>query len=171
MKLLNLNEKGLKSLISKRILLLILVLGAVIIAGCSSGNTTGDFIANNDGNTITVYKSPSCGCCSLYVKHLQKESGLKVQVIDVPDVSPIKDEKGVPSNLRSCHTTIIGDYFVEGHVPFEAINKLIEEKPDIAGIAMSGMPSGSPGMPGTKKGPFVIYAVNKDGSFDKFMTI
>ena len=70
--------------------------------------------------------------------------------------------------MEICHTTIIGDYFVEGHVPLEAVEKLLTEKPDIKGIAMPGMPSGSPGMPGAKKGDFVIYAVNRDGSYEEW---
>jgi len=73
-------------------------------------------------------------------------------------------KKDVPLNLRTCHTTMVGDYFVEGHVPYEAIEKLLEEKPDIAGIALPGMPSGAPGMTGFKSGPFVIYSVNHDGN-------
>ena len=73
--------------------------------------------------------------------------------------------------MESCHTVVIGDYFIEGHIPLEAVEKLLVEKPDIKGIAMPGMPSGSPGMPGAKKGDFVIYAVNNDGTTEEFMRI
>ena len=73
--------------------------------------------------------------------------------------------------MESCHTTVIGEYFVEGHVPVEAIEKLLAEKPDVAGIGMPGMPSGSPGMPGAKQGQFIIYSINKDGTINEFMRI
>ncbi len=87
------------------------------------------------------------------------------------DLAPIKDKYNIPRQLQSCHTSIIGDYFVEGHVPVEAIARLIAEKPDIAGIALPGMPSGSPGMPGAKQGTWTIQAVGKDGAVTEFMKI
>src|SRR5574342_944388 len=117
-----------------------------------------------------VYMSPSCGCCSLFVDFLKK-SGMKVKVEERPSIEPIKRQYGVPAALQSCPTTIIGEYFIEGHMPLEAIEKLKAEKPDIAGIALAGMPAGSPGMPGTKTGPFVVYAGNKDGTYEEFMKI
>ena len=86
-------------------------------------------------------------------------------------MSSVKANYEIPSQLESCHTAVIGDYFVEGHVPLEAVEKLLMEKPDVAGIAMPGMPSGSPGMPGTKRGDFIVYSVNNDGSYEEFMRI
>ena len=74
----------------------------------------------------------------------------------------------IPPQMESCHTIIVGNYFVEGHVPLEAVEKLLREKPNIKGIAMPGMPSGSPGMPGAKNGDFVIYGVNQDGTTFEF---
>ncbi len=123
---------------------------------------------NNSLYAVTLYKSEFCGCCTLYATYLSKKLG-KIVITDIPDVAPIKAQYGVPDSLRSCHTTIVEGYFVEGHIPVEAITKLMNEKPNIAGIAMPGMPSGSPGMPGTKNGDFVISAVNKDGSSYEFM--
>jgi len=117
-----------------------------------------------------VYKSPSCGCCGIWSQYADR-AGLDIAVHDIPDVDRVKEEYGVPAQLWSCHTTIIGDYFVEGHVPQEAIEKLLAEKPDIKGIALPGMPSGTPGMPGPKQGPWVIYAVGHDGSISEFMTV
>ena len=157
--------------VNRIIFLLILIVGIIVVSGCNSTKKTEIPISNSDENNFVVYQSPYCGCCSIYVKYLKKESKLKVDVIEMNDISPIKEKYGVPNDLGSCHTVVIGDYFIEGHIPFEAIAKLMEEKPDIAGIAMPGMPSGSPGMPGSKKGSFVIYAVNEDGSYDEFMTI
>lgn len=151
----------------------ILALG-IIVAGCdSSQGPTGKISAAGQEfkATATIYNSSTCGCCGLYSNYLSDKSDMKVDVNEIPDVTPIKEKHGVPQDLQSCHTTVIGDYFVEGHVPLEAIDKLLTEKPDIAGIAMSGMPSGSPGMPGGKTEPFVIYAVSKDGSYEEFMTM
>lgn len=110
-----------------------------------------------------VYKSPTCGCCQNYVSYLSG-LGFDVEVVNTNDMDAIKAKYGVPSDLESCHTTIIGDYFVEGHVPGEAIQKLMSELPSIKGIAMPGMPSGSPGMPGAKTGAFKISAVSDEGS-------
>lgn len=115
---------------------------------------------------ITIYKESSCGCCSLWMNYLDSPT----KVVEQEDLTAFKDEHGIPENMRSCHTTIIGKYFVEGHVPREAIEKLVAEQPDIDGIALPGMPSGAPGMGGTKKGDFVIYAI-KDGASSEYVRI
>ncbi len=120
---------------------------------------------------IDIYKSISCGCCGIYSEYVKGKVEPRVNVINLGDLYEIKETYGVPSELQSCHTTVIGNYFVEGHIPLEAVEKLLQEQPDIAGIAMPGMPSGSPGMPGRKYSDFVIYAVNHDGSYDEFMRI
>ena len=101
---------------------------------------------------------------------MEKE-GFDVTVNQVATMDQVKKDFNIPANLQSCHTTQIGDYFVEGHIPLEAIEKLLTEKPAIAGIAMPGMPSGSLGMPGKKSGPWIIYAVDHDGKYYEFMTI
>src|SRR3989344_5626476 len=117
---------------------------------------------------MAMFKSPSCGCCSVYSDYIsRKVANLKINQVD--DIEKVKRDAGVPANLESWHTSFIGDYFIEGHVPAEAIAKLMTEKPNITGIAMAGMPQGSPGMPGSKRGDFVIYAVNQDGSSVEFM--
>jgi len=133
----------------------------------ASGFATIDSI---DGE-IDIYKSLTCGCCSVYTSYVDGKVSPRVNSFNVQDPTEIKNRYGIPSALESCHTTIIGDYFVEGHVPLEAVEKLLKEQPDIAGIAMPGMPEGSPGMPGSKRGDFVIYAVNNDGSYSEFMRI
>ncbi len=117
----------------------------------------------NYSDTITIYHSPTCGCCELYENYL-RGFGLQVNSVEVSEaqLAQIKAELGIPQNLWSCHTVKIGNYFVEGHVPIEAINKLLEEKPNIKGIALPGMPPGSPGMSGIKTSLFTIYAY--DGS-------
>ncbi len=136
----------------------------LLLAGCTT--STADSLPVKD---VTVFKSPSCGCCGIYSQYLEKE-GFRVNVREVPTMDSIKEQFGVPEQLRSCHTAQVGKYFVEGHVPTEAVAKLLEEQPDIAGIAMPGMPSGSPGMAGKKTERWVIYAVDKDGSYEEFMT-
>lgn len=144
----------------------------VLVVFLFSGRNASSFevIDNFDGE-IKIYKSSSCGCCGIYGRYFKGNGNSDAEIVNMEDTDPIKDQQGVPDGLRSCHTTIIGDYFVEGHIPLEAVEKLLTEKPDIAGIAMPGMPSGSPGMPGVKRGDFVIYAVEHDGRFEEFMRI
>jgi hypothetical protein len=94
---------------------------------------------------ITVYKDPSCGCCKKWVKHLTA-SGFVVMPHDVENIDEIKRTMNVPKALQACHTAIVGHYIVEGHVPADVIKKLVAEKPAVLGIAVPGMPTGSPGM-------------------------
>jgi len=149
--------------------LLVLILGAMLlVVGCSSNNTKLDPELSGEG--MTIFKSATCGCCGIFGQQMD-DKGYNVDIQISSDLDSVKKKYKIPAHLQSCHTSVIGDYFVEGHVPSEAIEKLIKEKPDIAGIAMPGMPSGSPGMPGAKSGPFVISAVHKDGSVTEFMRI
>ncbi|MDH3641472.1 MAG: hypothetical protein OES38_05215 [Gammaproteobacteria bacterium] len=106
--------------------------------------------------TATVYKSPTCGCCGYYVEYL-REAGFPVEVVDTTDLASIKRQHGVPENLASCHTTVVDGYVVEGHVPLTALDRLLAERPPVTGVALRGMPTGSPGMPGAKKAPFRIF--------------
>lgn len=133
----------------------------------SSPPGTDTHTASLEGLSAVVYMSPTCGCCHKYVEYL-KRKGLEVKTVKLNNVGPKKRAFGIPMDLWSCHTTKIGRYFVEGHVPFEVIEKLLTEQPEINGIALPGMPSGSPGMPGPKTEPFFIYAV-KDGQVSEFM--
>ena len=118
---------------------------------------------NGSIKAITVYHSPTCGCCGNYVTYL-KRKGYVVDSVQQSDMSIVKSEYKIPNSLESCHTSIIDGYVVEGHIPIEVVEKLLEGKPDIAGIALAGMPSGSPGMPGTKLAPFEVHKINSDGS-------
>ena len=114
--------------------------------------------------TMVVYKSPTCGCCGAWVDHA-REAGFEVEVRDMPNVMPIKQEHGVPGHLSSCHTTLVGGYVVEGHVPVEDVRRLLDERPQIAGIAVPGMPAGSPGMEmGSRKDPYDVIAFTRDGA-------
>ena len=129
-----------------------------------------DALANiNTKQVVEVFKTPSCGCCYGYVLFLEKEK-FKVKQTDMRSLHTIKQKYNIPLEMQSCHTTIMGKYFIEGHVPLEAVNKLLKEQPDIDGIALPGMPIGTPGMPGDKDEPYVIYQL-KDGKSSIFMTI
>ena len=128
-------------------------------------------VLKTGSDPVQLYKSMQCGCCGVYVNYLKNAVGDRIQVTDVTNIAETKNQYHIPKDMESCHTTVIGDYVIEGHVPIEAINKLLSEKPNIVGIAMPGMPSGSPGMPGSKSGDFVIYAIHKDSSTSEFMRI
>lgn len=112
-----------------------------------------------------VHKSPSCGCCGLWVDHL-KSAGFPVEVQDSEDVVPVKRRLGVPFGKGSCHTAEIAGYFIEGHVPVEDIKRLLAEKPDAKGLVLPGMPAGSPGMesPDGTSQPFTVELVQADGT-------
>lgn len=116
---------------------------------------------------VTVYRSPLCSCCHEYEAYL-RTAGYTVETVDLDDTSAWKTEHGIPQDAWSCHTTAIGDYLVEGHVPLAAIDDLIEDKPAIKGISLPAMPSGSPGMPGPKEAPFEVLAIGLDGSLSPF---
>ena len=109
-----------------------------------------------------LYKNPSCMCCEGYADYL-RTNGFDVEVKPTHDLAQISLKAGVPAELEGCHTMFIKGYVVDGHVPVDVIRKLLSEKPAIAGITLPGMPSGSPGMYGTKTEKFTIYAVTKDG--------
>jgi hypothetical protein len=113
---------------------------------------------------VEVYKTPTCGCCSKWVEHLRAD-GFTVRVSDLEDLSALKKTSGIPARLQSCHTARIGAYVVEGHVPASDVRKLLSERPGVAGIAVPGMPIGSPGMEvtGVKPQPFDVIAFDKAG--------
>ena len=113
-----------------------------------------------DHLNATLYKRPFCGCCEGHADHL-RANGYKVTVIESKNMSLIKKKHGVPQEFEGCHTIIIGGYVVEGHVPASIIGKLLKERPAIRGISLPGMPTGSPGMSGTKRAPFVVYELSE----------
>jgi len=97
------------------------------------------------GPLITVYKTPNCGCCVKWVEYLRKE-GFEVKAINRDDLAPVKQRVGVPSAMSACHTALVDGYVIEGHVPVQAIRKLLQERPNTVGLAVPGMPVNSPGM-------------------------
>jgi len=111
---------------------------------------------------VTVYKSPTCGCCAKWVEHVRK-AGFAVTVKDVPNVGEVKSASGVPPELASCHTALVGGYVVEGHVPADVVQKLLKENPAVVGMAVAGMPMGSPGMEGSYTDRYNVVAFEKSG--------
>lgn len=112
---------------------------------------------------VEVYKSPYCGCCEEWVQHLRK-NGFEVKTHDVTDVPAARKKLGMPERLGSCHTAKVGGYLVEGHVPAADIQRMLKEKPKAIGIAVPGMPLGSPGMESSKPQPYDTLLVQPDGS-------
>ncbi len=118
---------------------------------------------------MTIYMSPNCGCCTGYADEMRRQ-GFDVTVVALDDMNSIKEKYGIPANKQSCHTAVIDNYFIEGHVPIEAVKKLLREKPAIDGIGLPGMPMGTPGVPGQKRAPYKIYQ-SVNGKFSEYMTI
>ena len=117
----------------------------------------GDTATASASSVVQVYKTPTCGCCVKWVDYLRAE-GFTVETTDVQDLNTIKARFGVPGAMSSCHTAVVGGYVVEGHVPAEDIRRLLAEEPDVAGIAVPGMPIGSPGMEqGDRRDPYATY--------------
>jgi hypothetical protein len=117
--------------------------------------------------TITVYKDPSCGCCKNWIEHLIKH-GYRVDAKDSPDMAQIKSTLGVPGALTSCHTAVVDGYLIEGHVPAAEIDRLLATKPKVKGLAVPGMPMGSPGMEGPTKQHYQVLAFDKAGKSKVF---
>ncbi len=115
------------------------------------------------GVSMTVYKSPTCGCCGAYINILRRQ-GVEVTAIDTFETLEVKQERHVPQSVWSCHTTEVEGYVVEGHVPLDALEQLLAERPDINGIGLAGMPIGTPGMPGPKRAPYEVYAFDTSGT-------
>lgn len=111
---------------------------------------------------ITVHKDPNCGCCSGWVRHLQK-NGFATKVIETSELDAVKKRLGVPDDLASCHTAEVANYIIEGHVPADALRRLLAEKPAARGLAVPGMPVGSPGMQGGAPEPYEVVIFGPHG--------
>jgi hypothetical protein len=116
---------------------------------------------------IEVYKSANCGCCHLWVEHL-RANGFTVKTHDVANPSDYREKFGVPNALGSCHTAMAGGYAIEGHVPAVEIKRLLAERPKARGLAVPGMPLGSPGMDGPRKDPYDVLLVQADGGYQVY---
>jgi hypothetical protein len=111
---------------------------------------------------VHVYKTSDCDCCNKWIEHLRAD-GFEVRATNLPDLTRIKLENGVPMRLAACHTALVGGYVVEGHVPAADVRRLLRERPDIAGLAVPGMPIGSPGMEGPRPEPYEVLAFGSRG--------
>jgi hypothetical protein len=151
------------------------LLAAVLLAGCAASaneqgaaeQTTGEQAVRE----MVVYQSPTCGCCSDWVGYVE-EHGYTVTMEDVQDLGAVKAEYNIPTTMQSCHTAVIDGYVVEGHVPIEDIERLLSERPDVAGIAVPGMPVGSPGMEvdGVEPQPFDVVIFDTAGNTEVYST-
>jgi hypothetical protein len=135
--------------------ILVIALLATLGAGVASLATAGEI--------VDVYKSPSCGCCGKWIDHLQ-EAGFAVRAHNIGDVPAARQRLGMPARLGSCHTAKVGGYVVEGHVPAADIQRLLKEKPTALGLAVPGMPPGSPGMEGPPPARYNTLLVQAEGS-------
>ncbi len=120
-----------------------------------------------DATEMTVYKSPTCGCCNAWIDHLE-ENGFRVIKKDLHDTRPIKTAHGVEPRLASCHTALVEGYVVEGHVPAADIRRLLAERPAVKGLTVPGMPMGSPGMEGPRKDPYNVLTFDGQGNTGVF---
>jgi len=127
-------------------------------------------VAQKSDDDIEIWKTPTCGCCHLWVEHM-KAAGFKPTIHDVPDTTPYRAKAGVPSSLESCHTALVAGFALEGHVPADLVRRAIKERAKIAGLAVPGMPMGSPGMEqGTRKDRYDVIAFTKDGKTTVYAT-
>jgi hypothetical protein len=148
--------------LSRRAVLTIIVGGAggaALIGGATGVIPLNAEPAHTRGE-VTLYKNPQCGCCEGYADYL-RDNGFKVNAVSTNDLTVMGQKYGIPDDLQPCHISLIGGYIVGGHIPIEVVNRLLSEKPQIAGITLPGMPEGTPGMPGRKPGPLQIYEIGK----------
>jgi hypothetical protein len=140
-----------------------------LLASLVSFSACADKPSAADLPSVTVYKSPSCGCCVKWVEHMRK-AGFEVTVNDVDNVNPVKMRVGVPPAKGSCHTSEVAGYFLEGHVPASDVKRLLAERPAAKGLAVPGMPMGSPGMevPDGRTQAYDVELVAKDGTTSRF---
>ena len=131
----------------------------ILIAACA---IVGSFIQAGAGELpqMTVWKSPWCGCCTAWVQHM-KDAGFKVEIKEVEDLGQVKRAAGIPEALQSCHTATVGGYAIEGHVPATDVKRLLTARPDIDGLAVPGMPSGSPGMENGQRDPYDVVTFKR----------
>jgi hypothetical protein len=140
----------------------------LVTVGAASLVPSGALVAA--GPLITVHRDPSCGCCSGWVQHLQR-AGFPTTVVDSQELDAVKARLGVPDDLAACHTAEVAGYVIEGHVPAPALKRLLTEKPEASGLAVPGMPVGSPGMEGgsPEKYDVVLFGPSGRRSYMRFL--
>lgn len=138
------------------------------VAGAGTASA-GSPVATAELPVVTVYKSPTCGCCNAWVDHM-RENGFRVVAVDTNDLDAVKASHGIRPEHGSCHTATVGDYVVEGHVPASDVRRLLSERPSVAGLAVPGMPMGSPGMEGPRSERYDVLAFERSGAARVFAT-
>ncbi|WP_138429979.1 DUF411 domain-containing protein [Fodinibius saliphilus] len=145
--------------------------GAVIlVAGGAIWYIINDYYANQPNQQqadVVMYKNEGCMCCEKWADYMQG-SGYTVKSINAQNLNAVKAEQGIPRNMGACHTAIVGDYVVEGHVPAEDIMRLLREQPDARGLVVPGMPASSPGMNTALNEPYDVLLLKNDGSTEVF---
>ena len=145
------------------------------VTGCGSTDdaapvaTATTVSGDANGVEAVVFRSPTCGCCKAYEEYLGRH-GFRVLSEVTDDMDPVKEANGVPADAEGCHTTLIENYTIEGHVPVDAIQRLLDERPDIDGIAVPGMPGNSPGMGEPNGEPLEVFSID-DGRVAPFMSV
>lgn len=140
----------------------------LIVSGCALA-VTGCARTARSSSELAVYKSPTCGCCDAWVEHM-KAAGFQARITEVTDTASVRSAQGVPTAFASCHTAVIGGYFLEGHVPAQDVRRLLAEGPDALGLAVPAMPLGSPGMetPDGQREPYQTMLVLRGGGTRTF---
>ncbi|KYC43383.1 CopG family transcriptional regulator [Scytonema hofmannii PCC 7110] len=162
-------QKRLSSWIRKslRIVILSIITTGFAVIACATV-AVADTKPYSGTQEITVYRSPSCGCCGAWVEHMQKH-GFQIKDIKTDQIEAIKQKYNLPQELASCHTAIIDGYVMEGHIPANDIKRFLQQKSNLAGLAVPGMPVGTPGMElGNKKQPFAVVAFDNKGEVKIF---
>jgi len=153
---------------------LLMAASSMATAQSPRASTPAQAPAKADPAVLEVYKTPTCGCCSKWVDHM-RAAKFQARVTDMPqaELDKVKAKHGVPATLNSCHTAIVGNYIVEGHIPADQVKRLLKERPAVAGIAVPGMPIGSPGMevPGRQGLPYNVFTFDKKGHTQIFSTV
>lgn len=148
----------------------LLLLSAALAASGAALGATRERPAPESGQPaeMTVYRSPSCGCCGKWIDHMKKQ-GFRIKEIQDDNMEAVKRELGIPPELASCHTAVVDGYRIEGHTPAADVKKLLSDKPKAAGLATPGMPMGSPGMEmGERRDKFSVLLFDRQGNIDKF---
>ena len=157
----------------KMILAITATVAAVAVGVAALANVESDGSAEvlpvaqaGTGPEIVVYKTRTCGCCSAWIDHM-KASGFRVTAVDVDaagDLMQLKAREGISANLASCHTALVDGYVIEGHVPADLVQRLLAERPQVRGLAVPGMPMGSPGMEGPRKEAYDVLTFDGEGN-------
>lgn len=141
------------------------VVGLVIAAVMQSPSKAEDVVTG--GPTVMVYKDPNCRCCTYWAQHLE-QAGFDVDIRPANERAEMHEKYGISKELAACHTGVVDGYVIEGHVPAADIRRLLEERPDVAGLTVPGMPVGSPGMPGPNPKPFEVLLLTNDGTTEVY---